>query len=109
MWRSIGGNRDDPGLQAQQVNVAAAVQGQAGQLFFSDDVPELGAGGINLAGGSSNLNRLADGADRQLEVGSVLLIDFQLDVGLRRGAKSRSFDSDRVVLSHRDREELVAA
>ncbi len=92
--RGTGGNRDDAGLQAQQVNVAAAVQRQAGQLFLSDDVPELSAGGIHLIGGAGDLNRLGDGTDCQLEVGSVLLIDFELDVGLHCGSKSRSFDSD---------------
>ena len=87
--RSIGGNRDDACLQAQQVNVAAAIQRNAGHLLALDDVTKLRAGGVHLGRGTGDFDRLADGADHKHEVGPVLLVDQKRYAGLNAGLESR--------------------
>ena len=62
-----------------------------------------------MGGSARDLNGLRGGADYKLEVCPVLLVDFELDASLNRSLESRGFDPDRIILSHRDSEELIAA
>ena len=96
-------------MQAEQVNVAPAIQRQAGKFFLSDHIPKLCVDRIHLREGTGDFHGFRSGAHRQLEVCPVFLIDFERDAVLNRRLKSRSFSADRVVLSHWDSEELVSS
>ena len=96
-------------MQAQQVQVAAAIQRERGHLFLPNDISQLRAGGVYLAGSASNLHRLGDCTDRQLEISPVLLINFELDHGLHRGPKSGHLGPDRVIFPDGESEKLVVA
>ncbi len=98
-----------PGLQSHQVDVAAAIQGNAGHLLALDDVAQLGTAGVHLGRGSRDVHGLADRADHQNEVGPVLLVDQERDTGLNRFTEPLGLDLKDVFVSHRNAQELVGA
>src|SRR5262249_15901662 len=64
---------------------------------------------IHLRRHSGDFDRLVCGTDGKLQVCSVLLVDFKLDPLDYPGPKPSSLDMNRVVLSHRNGQKLVAA
>src|SRR5439155_16936813 len=105
--RTSGGNRDRACLQAEQVNVAAAIQRQAGHLLVFDDVAKLCVGGVYLCGGASDFYSFGNRADHKLEVSSVILVEYEFDSTLNGLFEPFRLDLNAVLSSDRDGKELI--
>src|SRR5262249_47766943 len=70
-------------LQAQQVNIAAAVQRESENLLFLDHLPDLAVGRLHLHGCRIHFDRLCHIAHLHLDINAVLLVYSKVDSGLQ--------------------------
>src|SRR5438445_1055141 len=101
--RCIRRNWCDASLQAEQINVAAAIQRQGGHFLVFDDVAKLCAAGIHLRRGATNFDGFGYGTDDKLEVSPVLLVEYELDSALNGLFEPFRLGLDTVFFSNRDR------
>jgi len=99
--------RHDSGLQAQQVQIAAPVQGQCCHFAVLDYVAKLGAARFHLHRLRLDVHRLFHLAHLQLKVGAKPLVDQKRHPYPRRPSKTGGFDRKGVVLTHRHSQKLV--
>src|SRR4029077_10259265 len=76
----FGGGGGHASLQAQKINVAAAVQRQREHFLRIDHVAELGVFGIDAHGIGGNADLFRHGTDVQRNVELVLIVHLNSDV-----------------------------